>query len=95
MRRTHPIVPFEFDVREHLARRQRAELQQHHQQLAEVLEHPPRDDAALLPRLQRKRRLQVVDRQAPVAAVERVERAAEQRPRGQHPAHRQQAKRRR
>ena len=92
MRTSHPIFAFEFDVREHLARRQRAELQQHHQQLTEVLEHPPRDHAALLPRLQREGRLKVVDREAPMTAVERVECSAEHRPRGQDAAHRQQPK---
>lgn len=90
MRRADALLTLEFDVGEHVPRRERAELQQHHQQLAEVLEHPPRDHRALLPRLEGKRRLKVADRQPPVAGIERMEGAAEHRPRGQHAAHGQQ-----
>ena len=38
-----------------------------------------------------KRGAQIVDREPAVAAIERVERASEQRPAPQHPGHRQRA----
>ena len=90
VRRADPLLPLELDARQHLLRAHRAELQQHRQQPPEVREHAARDGVALGGRAQRKRRLQVADREPPVRGVEPVERGAEQRAGAEHHRHRQQ-----
>ena len=86
------FLAFELDAREHLLRTHGAELEQHDQQPAEVREHAARRSLGTRARLRTgnaARRL--LDRQPPVAAIERVERAAEQRAGREHRPHRQQA----
>src|SRR5918993_2439191 len=74
----HTLLTVELDVRQHLFAREGAELEQDHQQTAKVLEHLPGDHPALGVRPQRKCNLQILYRKPPVAAVDGVERAAEQ-----------------
>ncbi len=74
-----PIFALELDPLEHLGVRQRAELQHLEQQPAEVREHRPRDRAALGDGARRKALLEVGQRHAAVAPIDRVERQPEQR----------------
>ena len=90
VRMHHAIVAVEFDAGQHLLRAHGAELQQHDEEPAEVRKHLAADRAALLIGAQRKRGMQVVDREAAMAAVEEIERAPEERAHGQDGAHRQQ-----
>jgi hypothetical protein len=55
-----------------------------------MLEHLPGNDAALGVGTERKRNLEILNRQAPVAAIDGVERAPEQRSGTEDRAHRQQ-----
>ena len=72
------LFPLELDVLQHLFRRHGAELQQHHQQPAEMREHAARDGPALGHGPRRERRFQV----APTARPG-IEDAGDA---GQHPA---------
>ena len=82
--------------RQHLLRRHRAELQQHHQQPAEVREHvAARSPGARASVRTGKRGLAgCAARSRRCAAVDGVERAPEQRPGREHGAHRQRRARR-
>ena len=86
----HAIFAFELDARQHLVGAHGAEFQQHDEQPAEVRKHVAADRAALRFGPHGKRGAQILDRQPAVAAIEHIERAAEQRACREHRAHRQQ-----
>jgi hypothetical protein len=56
-----------------------------------MFEHPARNRRAFAPRPGRKRRLQIVDCQATMPAIDRVKQPAQHRARDHHTAHRQQS----
>jgi hypothetical protein len=85
------LLPLELDALEHLLGPHGAELEQDREKAAEVREHLARDRPALLLRAHGKRRAQVLDGETPVAAIEQIEGAPEQRARRQHGAHGKQA----
>jgi hypothetical protein len=87
MRLHDPLLPLELDVREHLLRGHRAELQQRGEQAAEMREHAAGDRAAFRFGPVREGGPQVRDGEPAVAGVNGVERATEQRTRPEHGPH--------
>ncbi len=73
------LFPVEFDTRQHLLARQRAELEQLEQQTAEMGERRTRDDPAFGRRTRRKGGRQVALGDPPVRTIDRIKRNPERR----------------